>query len=60
MIDGIRVKKIAIEHLEVADGQLNLATVQAIAEFKAINVLKFNNMIDFFDNLLGSIANALN
>lgn len=59
LIDGIREKKIAIEHLELADGRLDLATVQAIAELKTIKVLKFNDMIDFSDNLLGPIANGL-
>lgn len=59
LIDGFCAKKIAIEHLELADGVLDMATVRAIAELKTIKVLKFNNMTEFADHLWVPITNGL-
>lgn len=60
LINGFCEKQIAIEHLELAHGLLDDATVEAISHLNTIKVLKFNDMIKFSDHLLMPIAKGLN
>lgn len=46
LIDDFAEKKIAIEHLELADGPVDGDTVRAIIKLKTIKVLKLNDMIE--------------
>lgn len=59
LIDGFYVGKVAIEHLELAQGPLDMTTIQAICKLNSIKVLKFNDMYAFTDDLLAPISTKL-
>lgn len=56
LLDGFHTAKIAIEHLELAHGKFDDATVQTIRKLETITQLKFNNMLGFADDSLVPIA----
>lgn len=44
LIDGYAKNGVPIEHLELANGEFDLATAKSIAQLKSIKILKFNRM----------------
>lgn len=59
LIDGFRENNIALEHLELAHGQLDAATMEAIVKLKTIKVLKLNDMLGFAECSTLPIAKEL-
>lgn len=59
LLAGFVANGIAIEHLELVDGQIDDATTETISKMATIRVLKLNSMIDLVESHILQMATAI-